>query len=96
MTKAQSKTDSKTDSKTQAETQAESQSKPRANEIQKLVLEPHNNERLANLCGQFDDHLKFLEQRLGVEINHRGNEFIVKGPQATIYAAARLVEKLYV
>ena len=69
--------------------------KAQSNETQKLVLEPHNNERLANLCGQFDDHLKFLEQRLGVEINHRGNEFIVKGPEEIINAAARLVEKLY-
>ncbi len=30
-----------------------------------LVLEPADTERLANLCGQFDQHLKQIESRLG-------------------------------
>ena len=38
---------------------------PRALDIQ---LEPADNQRLANLCGQFDEHLRQLERRLGVEI----------------------------
>ena len=44
-----------------------------------LVLEPSDNERLANLCGQFDEHLRLVESRLGVEINNRGNVFRVLG-----------------
>ncbi|MDH3576745.1 MAG: PhoH family protein [Gammaproteobacteria bacterium] len=44
-----------------------------------VVLEPADNSRLANLCGQFDEHLKQIERRLGVEIASRGNRFRVTG-----------------
>ena len=37
-----------------------------------LELEPADTLRLANLCGQFDEHLKQIESRLGVEIFCRG------------------------
>ena len=33
-----------------------------------LELEPADTERLANLCGQFDEHLKQIESRLQVDI----------------------------
>jgi phosphate starvation-inducible PhoH-like protein len=44
-----------------------------------IVLEPADNNRLANLCGQFDEHLKQIERRLDVEIASRGNRFRVTG-----------------
>jgi phosphate starvation-inducible PhoH-like protein len=44
-----------------------------------VVLEPADNNRLANLCGQFDEHLRQIERRLGVEIASRGNVFRVTG-----------------
>jgi phosphate starvation-inducible PhoH-like protein len=44
-----------------------------------LVLEPADNDRLANLCGQFDEHLRQIERRLDVEIASRGNRFRVTG-----------------
>jgi phosphate starvation-inducible PhoH-like protein len=44
-----------------------------------VVLEPADNHRLANLCGQFDEHLRQIERRLGVEIASRGNRFRVTG-----------------
>lgn len=44
-----------------------------------LVLEPADNSRLANLCGQFDEHLRQIERRLKVEIASRGNRFRVTG-----------------
>jgi phosphate starvation-inducible PhoH-like protein len=44
-----------------------------------VVLEPADNNRLANLCGQFDEHLRQIERRLGVEIASRGNAFRVTG-----------------
>ena len=44
-----------------------------------IVLEPADNSRLANLCGQFDEHLKQIERRLDVEIASRGNRFRVTG-----------------
>jgi phosphate starvation-inducible PhoH-like protein len=45
-----------------------------------VVLEPADNNRLANLCGQFDEHLRQIERRLDVEIASRGNRFRVTGP----------------
>ena len=49
-----------------------------------VVLEPADNSRLANLCGQFDEHLRQIERRLNVEIASRGNRFRVTGnPGAT-------------
>jgi phosphate starvation-inducible PhoH-like protein len=44
-----------------------------------VVLEPADNDRLANLCGQFDEHLRQIERRLNVEIASRGNRFRVTG-----------------
>lgn len=51
---------------------------------QDIVLEPVDNNRLANLCGQFDEHLRQIERRLNVDISSRGNRFRVSGnPGAT-------------
>jgi len=44
-----------------------------------VVLEPADNKRLANLCGEFDEHLRQIEKRLDVEIASRGNQFRVTG-----------------
>ena len=44
-----------------------------------VVLEPADNNRLANLCGQFDEHLRQIERRLDVEISSHGNRFRVTG-----------------
>ena len=60
-----------------------------------FTLEPTDNERLANLCGQFDGHLRQIESRLGVEINNRGNTFNVIGDQTSIAAAGEVLKELY-
>lgn len=60
-----------------------------------FILEPTDNERLANLCGQFDDHLRQIERRLGVEINNRGNTFNVIGDQISVVAAGEILKELY-
>jgi phosphate starvation-inducible PhoH-like protein len=59
------------------------------------VLEPADTERLANLCGQFDQHLKQIEDRLGVEIFCRGNVCTLRGEERITRAAGRLLEDLY-
>jgi phosphate starvation-inducible PhoH-like protein len=46
---------------------------------QDVVLEPADNNRLANLCGQFDEHLRQIERRLNVDISSRGNRFRISG-----------------
>lgn len=60
-----------------------------ANEsAQDIVLEPADNNRLANLCGQFDEHLRQIERRLGIDIANRGNRFRITGqPEATARGA---------
>jgi len=60
-----------------------------------LALEPADNERLAELSGQFDAHLRQLEQRLGVEINSRGNRFRIIGEAGTVQLARQVLEGLY-
>lgn len=60
-----------------------------------LELEPAETLRLANLCGQFDQHLKQIESRVGVEIFCRGNLFTVQGPERAARAARRLLQNLY-
>jgi len=60
-----------------------------------LELEPADTERLANLCGQFDQHLKQIESRLQVDIFCRGNLFVVQGESRQARAASRLLKQLY-
>ncbi|MFM5837058.1 PhoH family protein [Aeromonas rivipollensis] len=61
-----------------------------------LHLEPADNLRLASLCGPFDDNLKQLERRLGIEISYRDNHFQLLGKQTQIDAAAAILKHLYV
>ena len=72
-----------------------SQPSTQANRIITLNLEPNEPRRLANLCGQRDEHLKLIESRLGVTLRNRGNMFQLAGPGARVKAAANLVEHLY-
>lgn len=64
-------------------------------DISNIRLEPVDNERLANLCGPFDQHLRQIERRLGVEINNRGNDFRVFGAPRPVRAAAVIIRQLY-
>ena len=59
------------------------------------MLEPLDNERLANLCGSLDEHLRQLERRLGVEINNRGNLFQVIGNRKSVELTGRVIKQLY-
>ncbi|MEZ5529302.1 MAG: PhoH family protein [Porticoccaceae bacterium] len=60
-----------------------------------ITLEPSDTRRLATLCGQFDEHLKQIEQRLNIEIRNRGNVFALYGDNATTLAAGQLLHNLY-
>ncbi|MDG0979632.1 MAG: PhoH family protein [Halieaceae bacterium] len=59
------------------------------------TLEPNNATYLAILCGQFDAHLKQIEQRLNVAIASRGNRFSISGATEAREAARDLLENLY-
>lgn len=58
-------------------------------------VQPPDNDRLANLCGQFDEHLRQIEGRLGVEVSNRGDQFKVSGLEPSISNARRLLNYLY-
>ena len=63
--------------------------------FQDLLLEPADNERLARLCGQLDEHLRQIERRLGGEINNRGHQFRVVGETQAVTVAVAVLEALY-
>ncbi|MGV6808299.1 MAG: PhoH family protein [bacterium] len=58
-------------------------------------LDDDDNQRLINLCGQFDQHLRQLEQRLGVQINNRGHQFNVSGAAIAVQTTANVLQALY-
>ena len=60
-----------------------------------IVLEPADNNRLNSLCGPYNDNIKQLESRLGIEINHRGNLFAITGNAACVKAAEDILLSLY-
>jgi phosphate starvation-inducible PhoH-like protein len=60
-----------------------------------FVLEPDSLERLANLCGPLDEHLRQIELRLGVEIANRGNVFRVIAEEPLADKAEALLRELY-
>jgi len=64
-------------------------------EIQ-LELEPIDNSRLANLCGQFDENLRYIEKNTGVSIGNRGNQFRLSGLDAKVLdATEKVLRRLY-
>lgn len=60
-----------------------------------FALDPIDNERLANLAGPFDAHLRQIEKRLGVTIAARGSVFRVAGEAFAIALAEKLLRTLY-
>ncbi len=60
-----------------------------------LELEPEDNSRLVNLCGQFDAHLRQIERRLGIEINNRGRSFRLIGDGDSVRLGEQLLRDLY-
>ena len=63
---------------------------------QRLVLEPENPQRLANLCGRLNEHLKQIEKRLLVKIKNRGSEFMVTGAPEAVKSTSSIIRQLYV
>ncbi|MCQ4262762.1 PhoH family protein [Stutzerimonas stutzeri] len=64
-------------------------------EPHRFTLEPFEANRFANLCGQFDEHLRLIEQRLELEIRNRGNQFELIGPSDAAKSAEQLLRRLY-
>ncbi len=62
---------------------------------EEITIEPYDSQRLANLCGQFDEHLRHIERRLCIEIKNRGNLFQLTGEDNQIETASRVIDSLY-
>lgn len=61
-----------------------------------LTLEPASTQQLANLSGQLDEHLRLIENRLGIQISNRGVHFTLKGGEPEVLKrAARVLQNLY-
>ena len=58
-----------------------------------FALTPEDNSRLAVLCGPLDQNLRLVEQRLGVEVRRRGNQFRVQGERSA--GAAQVLRDLF-
>ena len=56
---------------------------------------PHNNQRLAHLCGPADAHLRTIEAALQVKIAHRHEQFKIDGAKARATQALELLQALY-
>ena len=66
-----------------------------AEERSEFVLDPADPERLANLSGPFDAHLRLMELRLGTEIANRGNVFRVTGPPGAVQRTEKFLRALW-
>ncbi len=62
---------------------------------QEITLLPADNARLSNFCGQFGAHLKQIEQRLDVEVAHRGNQFKITGTADAVNKASIVMNQLF-
>ena len=60
-----------------------------------VVRDPADPERLANLAGPFDAHLRQMELRLGTEIANRGNVFRISGPPAAVQRTEKFLRALW-
>ena len=60
-----------------------------------LQLEPHDNQRLANLCGLYDENLHLIENRMHVKIRNRGHAFEIIGKPHQVSQTQYLLDHLY-
>jgi phosphate starvation-inducible PhoH-like protein len=60
-----------------------------------LVLEPLDNQRLANLCGPLDENLRQIETAFDVTISRRGEHCRIAGEPAQARLAAEALQHFY-
>lgn len=65
------------------------------NESRRISLEPNNARRLANLCGQYNQHIQQIEKRLNIEIRSRSNQFVISGTPTSTQQGAGVLQQLY-
>ena len=60
-----------------------------------FTLNPADNQRLMILCGQNNENISFIENRLQISINSRGHDFTLKGTKEPLARGKKIIEKLY-
>ena len=60
-----------------------------------VILSPDDPRRLASLSGQFDEHLRQIERKLGIKIKNRGNRFELVGAEDATRRGSRVLEELF-
>ncbi len=60
-----------------------------------FVLDPYDNQKLANLGGHIDENFRLIEKRMGVEISNRANVFKIIGEQLAIEIVEEMLVELY-
>ncbi|MBV1914914.1 MAG: PhoH family protein [Pseudomonadales bacterium] len=63
--------------------------------MQQLLLEPYDAKRLINLCGQFNQNIKQVEERLGIRIHNHGNSFELAGEPSLVESACHVLKNMY-
>ena len=63
--------------------------------ILRHTFTPHNNTRLAHLCGPSDQHLRTIENGLQVKNAHRHEQFKIDGVKAKAHQALDVLQALY-
>ena len=66
--------------------------KPRAAEV---TLSPVDNQRLATLCGAFDENLRQIEIALDIGISRRGEHFVLKGHPRQTARGVEVLQRFY-
>ena len=65
------------------------------NITQEIIFDSFSNKRLANLCGQFDENLRHIENQLKINIFSHANTFKVTGNKETVSIANKVIQSLY-
>ncbi len=60
-----------------------------------ITLTPFDNKRLISLCGQLDEHLHLIENRLHTNIYNHGNIFHITGTSNDVKRTSKILEHLY-
>lgn len=60
-----------------------------------VVLSPQDNRRLLSLCGNCDEHIRLIEDRLEVHIKQRGYRFSISGQPEAVNKACETLTDLY-
>jgi phosphate starvation-inducible PhoH-like protein len=63
--------------------------------ILRHTFTPLNNNRLGNLCGPTDEHLRAIERALEVGVAHRHEQFKIEGPKVKAQRAMEVLQALY-